>query len=87
MKVPGAAQGIFSVGAFSSRSNMLWGQSAPWNNRGPNIVGRMDPDIVAVGWSATGDILSILVIMAIQQPQLGGYKPSHTNRCGSNGSG
>jgi len=56
VKVPGAAQGIFSVGAFSSRSNMLWGQSAPWNNRGPNIVGRMDPDIVAVGWSATGDI-------------------------------
>ena len=87
VKVPGAAQGIFSVGAFSSRSNMLWGQSAPWNNRGPNIVGRMDPDIVAVGWSATGISLSILVIMAIQQPQLGGYKPSHTNRCGSNGSG
>jgi len=56
VKVPGAAQGIFSVGAFSSRSNMLWGQSAPWNNRGPNIVGRMDPDIVAVGWSATGDL-------------------------------
>ena len=56
VKVPGAAQGIFSVGAFSSRSNMLWGQSAPWNNRGPNIIGRMDPDIVAVGWSATGDL-------------------------------
>ena len=56
VKVPGAAQGIFSVGAFSSRTNDLWGQSAPWNNRGPNIVGRMDPDIVAVGWSATGDI-------------------------------
>jgi len=56
VKVPGAAQGIFSVGAFSSKSNMLWGQSAPWNNRGPNIVGRLDPDIVAVGWSATGDI-------------------------------
>ncbi|HIH80632.1 MAG TPA: S8 family serine peptidase, partial [Candidatus Thalassarchaeaceae archaeon] len=54
--VPGAAQGIFSVGAFSSRTNSLWGQSAPWNNRGPNVVGRMDPDIVAVGWSATGDI-------------------------------
>ena len=54
--VPGASQGIFSVGAFSSRTNQLWGQSAPWNNRGPNIVGRMDPDIVAVGWSATGDI-------------------------------
>ena len=56
VKVPGAAQGIFSVGAFSSRTNMLWGQSAPWTNRGPNIVGRMDPDIVAVGWSATGDV-------------------------------
>ncbi len=56
VKVPGAAQGIFSVGAFSSRTNGLWGQSAPWNNRGPNVVGRMDPDIVAVGWSATGDI-------------------------------
>ena len=56
VKVPGAAQGIFSVGAFSSRTNDLWGQSAPWNNRGPNIVGRMDPDIVAVGWSASGDI-------------------------------
>jgi len=56
VKVPGAAQGIFSVGAFSSRTNGLWGQSAPWNNRGPNVVGRMDPDIVAVGWSATGDV-------------------------------
>ncbi len=54
-KVPGAAHGIFSVGAFSSRSSDSWGQSAPWSNRGPNVVGRMDPDIVAVGWSATGD--------------------------------
>lgn len=55
-KVPGAAHGIFSVGAFSSRSSDSWGQSAPWSNRGPNVVGRMDPDIVSVGWSATGDI-------------------------------
>jgi subtilisin family serine protease len=56
-KVPGASQGIFSVGAFSSRSSSgSWGQTAPWSNRGPNVVGRMDPDIVAVGWSATGDI-------------------------------
>ena len=55
-KVPGAAHGVFSVGAFSSRSSDSWGQSAPWSNRGPNAVGRMDPDIVAVGWSATGDM-------------------------------
>ena len=55
-KVPGAAHGIFSVGAFSSRSSDSWGQSAPWSNRGPNVVGRMDPDIVSVGWSATGDL-------------------------------
>ena len=55
-KVPGAAHGIFSVGAFSSRSSDSWGQSAPWSNRGPNVVGRMDPDIVAVGWGATGDL-------------------------------
>ena len=55
-KVPGAAHGIFSVGAFSSRSSDSWGQNAPWSNRGPNVVGRMDPDIVSVGWSATGDI-------------------------------
>ena len=55
-KVPGAAHGIFSVGAFSSKSSDSWGQSAPWSNRGPNVVGRMDPDIVAVGWSATGDM-------------------------------
>jgi len=55
-KVPGAAHGVFSVGAFSSRSSDSWGQSAPWSNRGPNVVGRMDPDIVAVGWSATGDL-------------------------------
>ena len=54
-KVPGASHGVFSVGAFSSRSSDSWGQSAPWSNRGPNVVGRMDPDIVAVGWSATGD--------------------------------
>ena len=45
-----------SVGAFSSRSSDSWGQNAPWSNRGPNVVGRMDPDIVSVGWSATGDI-------------------------------
>jgi len=55
-KVPGASHGVFSVGAFSSRSSDSWGQSAPWSNRGPNVVGRMDPDIVSVGWSATGDI-------------------------------
>ena len=55
-KVPGAAHGVFSVGAFSSRSSDSWGQSAPWSNRGPNAVGSMDPDIVAVGWSATGDM-------------------------------
>ena len=55
-KVPGAAHGVFSVGAFSSRSSDSWGQSAPWSNRGPNVVGRMDPDIVSVGWSATGDM-------------------------------
>ncbi|SVA63997.1 uncharacterized protein METZ01_LOCUS116851, partial [marine metagenome] len=55
-KVPGAAHGVFSVGAFSSRSSDSWGQSAPWSNRGPNVVGRMDPDIVSVGWSATGDV-------------------------------
>ena len=55
-KVPGAAHGVFSVGAFSSRSSDSWGQSAPWSNRGPNVVGRMDPDIVSVGWSATGDL-------------------------------
>ena len=55
-KVPGAAHGVFSVGAFSSRSSDSWGQAAPWSNRGPNVVGRMDPDIVSVGWSATGDI-------------------------------
>ena len=55
-KVPGAAHGIFSVGAFSSRSSDSWGQNAPWSNRGPNVVGRMDPDIVSVGWSATGDV-------------------------------
>ena len=55
-KVPGAAHGVFSVGAFSSRESDSWGQSAPWSNRGPNAVGRMDPDIVSVGWSATGDM-------------------------------
>ena len=29
-----------------------------WTDRGPNALGRMDPDIVAVGWSATGDTTS-----------------------------
>jgi subtilisin family serine protease len=55
-KSPGASNGVFSVGAFSSRSSDSWGQNAPWSNRGPNVLGRMDPDIVSVGWSATGDI-------------------------------
>nr|AIF18032.1 pyrolisin-like serine protease [uncultured marine group II/III euryarchaeote KM3_80_G12] len=53
---PGGAQGIISVGAFSSLSGQgTWGDSASWSNRGPNGVARLDPDIVTVGWSATGD--------------------------------
>ena len=51
---PGGAHGVISVGAFSSKGNN-WGESASWSNRGPNSVSRLDPDIVAVGWSATGD--------------------------------
>ncbi|MEE2812176.1 MAG: S8 family serine peptidase [Candidatus Thermoplasmatota archaeon] len=56
---PGGAQGVMSVGAFSSKSGEsnggTWGESVSWSNRGPNSVSRLDPDIVAVGWSATGD--------------------------------
>jgi len=52
---PGASSGIITVGAFSSRGGDNWGQSVMWTDRGPNALGRMDPDIVAVGWSATGD--------------------------------
>lgn len=51
---PGGAHGVISVGAFSSKGT-TWGESASWSNRGPNSVSRLDPDIVAVGWSATGD--------------------------------
>ena len=51
---PGGAHGVMSVGAFSSKGS-TWGESASWSNRGPNSVSRLDPDIVAVGWSATGD--------------------------------
>ena len=51
---PGGAHGVISVGAFSSKGS-TWGESASWSNRGPNSVSRLDPDIVAVGWSATGD--------------------------------
>ena len=56
---PGGAHGVISVGAFSSKTGEsnggTWGQSTSWSNRGPNSVSRLDPDIVAVGWSATGD--------------------------------
>jgi subtilisin family serine protease len=55
---PGGSPGIVSVGAASSRgsgSAQSWGEIASWTDRGPNSQGRMDPDIVAVGWSATGD--------------------------------
>ena len=56
---PGGAHGVLSVGAFSSLIGEphggTWGDTAAWSNRGPNSVGRLDPDIVAVGWSATGD--------------------------------
>ena len=56
---PGGAHGVISVSAFSSKSGEsnggTWGQSASWSNRGPNSVSRLDPDVVAVGWSATGD--------------------------------
>jgi len=51
---PGGAHGVMSVGAFSSKGS-TWGESASWSNRGPNSISRLDPDIVAVGWSATGD--------------------------------
>ncbi|MDP6742512.1 MAG: S8 family serine peptidase [Candidatus Thalassarchaeaceae archaeon] len=57
---PGGAHGIISVGAFSSQIGQshggTWGDSSSWSNRGPNAVSRLDPDIVAVGWSATGDV-------------------------------
>ena len=57
---PGGAAGIVSVGAFSSRTGesagATWGESASWSNRGPNSQGRMDPDLVTIGWSATGDV-------------------------------
>ena len=55
---PGGSPGIVSVGAASSRGSgnaRSWGEIASWTDRGPNSQGRMDPDIVAVGWSATGD--------------------------------
>ncbi len=56
---PGGAAGIMSVGAASSKTGQpigdTWGDMAMWTNRGPNSQGRMDPDIVAIGWSATGD--------------------------------
>ncbi|MCS5537223.1 MAG: S8 family serine peptidase, partial [Candidatus Poseidoniaceae archaeon] len=56
---PGGAAGIMSVGAASSKIGQpigdTWGDMAMWTNRGPNSQGRMDPDIVAIGWSATGD--------------------------------
>ena len=56
---PGGSHGVISVGAFSSRTGEpnggTWGDSASWSNRGPNAGSRLDPDIVTVGWSATGD--------------------------------
>ncbi len=56
---PGGSPGVISVGAASSRTGQgagdTWGDIASWSNRGPNSQGRLDPDIVAVGWSATGD--------------------------------
>lgn len=56
---PGGAHGVITVGAATSHPNeaggAVWGQSAAWSDRGPNGVGRMDPDIIAVGESATGD--------------------------------
>jgi subtilisin family serine protease len=56
---PGGSHGVISVGAFSSQTGEphggTWGDSAAWSNRGPNAGSRLDPDIVTVGWSATGD--------------------------------
>ena len=56
---PGGAHGVVSVGAFSSQTGQphggTWGDAAAWSNRGPNAGSRLDPDIVTVGWSATGD--------------------------------
>ncbi|MBT4060207.1 MAG: S8 family serine peptidase [Euryarchaeota archaeon] len=56
---PGGAHGVITVGAFSSQTGQshggTWGDAAAWSNRGPNSASRLDPDIVTVGWSATGD--------------------------------
>ena len=57
---PGGAHGVITIGAATSHPNEAsgetWGQSTAWSARGPNSVGRMDPDLIAVGESATGDI-------------------------------
>lgn len=56
---PSGAAGVFSVGAATSKTGGSIGDThgdmAMWSDRGPNSQGRMDPDIVAIGWSATGD--------------------------------
>jgi len=62
---PGAATGIVSVGAateywsFESIRDLdqiLWGDVQPWSNRGPNAVGQVDPDVVAIGAWGSGDL-------------------------------
>ena len=86
VKVPGAAQGI-SLSEHFKPVKYAMGQSAPWNNRGPNIVGRMDPDIVAVGWSATGDLPLNTRNNGTLHHYLGRYKFGNAHYCGITCSG
>lgn len=65
---PGAAPSVISVGASTlygsvpvldeilSIDQVLFGDIQPWSNRGPSALGTIEPNVVAVGAWATGDV-------------------------------
>jgi PKD repeat protein len=49
---PGSSMGVVTVGAALNAKTT---EVVYWSNRGPNAVGQVDPDVVAVGVGAFGD--------------------------------
>ncbi|HKZ48815.1 MAG TPA: S8 family serine peptidase, partial [Thermoplasmata archaeon] len=59
---PGATPGVITAGAATSfrrpdgASYSTWGDVIPWSDRGPSPFGQLDPDVVSVGATASGDV-------------------------------
>lgn len=59
---PGSSPGVVTVGASTSvwtsepANFTTYGDIISWSDRGPNALGQVDPDVLSVGSSASGDV-------------------------------